>query len=291
MNPLDFIEDATALFRSAFTRDAWLYYLGAAPFVAAAVWVGSRLAGLAASADQIAGWALLLTLLYAIKTLTDGAFLRRLLGTALPGGFAADAGWLAALDRSAQELAARGFLIGLWLVCLPLGIGLVPLFLAAQFFPLVISDLGADPGADLAAGPRLRHDLRHRLRRALVMPWQTYGVYLLVALTAAAAAVILAADIAVAAWFVPTLAQSFTGFEDAFFRALPFIGNSTLLAGVGGLLYLLFDPWFKAVAALAYFRSVSAATGADLAAQLAQLEAAEVNSAARALAAVGGREA
>lgn len=235
------IEQATELLLAAFGHDAWVYYLGAAPFVAAAVWVLTRLAGWAARPEQIAAWALLLTALYTVKIVTDGIFLRRLAGQQRGGP---------GLDRAARELAVRSLLILLWLASLPLLFLLIPVYFAAQLYPLT-----------------------GRLRRATALAWNHYGSWFPPLLVGCLAALLLAVDAAAAAVIAPAIFAALTGAQGSVIRSLPFVENSTLLLAIAGGLYLLFDPWFKSVAALVYWHAEAVASGADLRTRLAALKA------------------
>lgn len=285
---LDLVAEATALFRSRFARDAWVYYLGATPFVAAAVYLRGQLVEFQIPAEGVISAAAILLVLYVLKILADGAFCRRLADAPAPSrrprGEAAlgSAPKKMLFDARLQELAARCLFIFAWLLAAPLLLGLAPLYLAAQVFPVIAAarDDAEDASPPPPAAPRRPAGLARRWFSSLRLVWTAYPQIAVAALTAALGALAMAVNLWVAAIILPRFLASLAG-QDAWARPLGAEFGANLIVAVAAFTYLLFDPWWKCFAVRLHFALASRRSGADLEARLRQLIA-------RAAAASGG---
>ena len=160
-------------------------------------------------------------------------------------------------------------LIGTQTVLQPWGFLLLPLaflvmipFGSAYAFYQNVTVFGEGEAYDL------RSVYRRSQRQATLFPAQNHLILLILSLFA----LVVFLNLAVALYLSPHLVQTLFGVETELTRAGWYFLNTTFLAVVCGLAYLMLDPIVKSVYTLRYFYGESLTTGEDLIAYLKDAE-------------------
>lgn len=254
--PLDLIEEATHLLRTASAATLATYGAGALPFALGALgfwaemsrspFAGRRLAGLALGMALLFGWLKFWQCLFAAR-------LRAQLGGVPPAPLTV---------RRAARMFALQFIVqpcGLFLLPAAL-LPILPFAWCCAFFQSATA-LGS------VGEPGLRDLLKRSLQHAALWPSQN----LLALLVLAGFAFFALVNWASALVFAPMLLKMFLGFESVLTRGAAFVGNSTFLATVATLAWLVVDPLVKAVYVVRSFSADSLTSGEDLRAELHRL--------------------
>ncbi len=254
---VELLEGAWRLHRQTLLSHAWRYYLGALPFVLALLWTWSRLASLEASPDQIAGYSLLLAVLYGGKILAQAAWMRDVFD--LYHLRAASA-----FNASARLLAAHALLLLIWLLSLPVLALAAPIYVAMHYLPC-------------AAGAEAQPSLLGQIRQALRMALRWYRGQHILWFWTACLYLVVAFDLMIALLVMPGLLQGLLGVAQLWSRAGGYLLNTTLLALVFAGTYLLLDPVIKLALAASWRHFSDERDGAGLFARLETLRLASAS--------------
>jgi hypothetical protein len=254
---IDLIEEAVALLRRAPAEVHLAYYTGAIPFWLGALYFLADMSRNAYAVAHLADWSLGLALLYLWKKSWQAASAAQL--RAVVAG-RPDAPWT--LRRVARMVAAQAA-IQPWSFAAKIIAAhlVVPFVWVSAFFQnvTVLGDGTEHPQplfARAAGQARLWTFQAHGVKSVLYV--FTFFVWLNVCLALAGG---------------PLLLKMLFGLETAVSRSYEAFFNTTFLAVSVALTSLAVDPLRKAVFVLRCFRGTAIASGADLAADLAQLRA------------------
>lgn len=247
--PIELVEESFARLRSL-GLDAWAaYYLGAVPFALGLLFFWSDMSQSGFAWQHELAASLGMTFLFLWLKCWQSVFMLRL--KARIGGHAAEA-WsfrrLVSLALNQAAVQPTGLILVPLAALLLLPFGWV--FTFYQLFSLV--------GA-VGDGP-----LKDRLKTAarLTAAWQQQNHLVLLILFAFAFFVAL--NVFSAAMAVPMLLKSLLGIESIFSRSNSVFLNTTFLAMVATVTWLLVDPLIKAACTLRFFYLESIASGEDL---------------------------
>jgi len=249
--PMDVVEDAVQLLRSAPPWIHALHLAGSGTFVLALLWFWSDMTRGVYADRRLAPGALGMAGLYALMKLAHAIHATEL--RAIVSGMASGP-WTA--PRMARLLMTQA--------CLqPLGLLLVPLTLFPFLlvpFPWVLAWLQAVSvtGDEAAGSPGAC--ARHALRHAMAWPGQNHGLVGILVLVATAVLL----DVAVAVAAAPYLAGVLLGIETDFALGPAAYFNTTFLLALPALAYVVLDPLLKAIYVLRGFQRDARHTGADL---------------------------
>jgi len=237
---LDLCEEAVHLLRRAPVGLLATYYLGSVPFILGLLFFWADMSSSATARDHTIPEALGLTLLY-LWMLTWQAIFARGLRTELAGGESSGVGLREWLRIAASQAAVQPFK----LVALPVAAGLlVPFPDVYAFF-----HNASFPGAAGSA-------------RKLARLWPRENLTFLAILGLLTIVVFLNAGITVIA--LPYLMKMLLGIDTVFTRSPYTFLNTTFLAIVAGLSYLVLNPFVKAFYVLRCFYGESLTTAEDL---------------------------
>jgi hypothetical protein len=241
---LDLCEEAVHLLRLVPTRLIATYYLGSVPFILGLLFFWADMSSSATARDHIAPAALALTLLY-LWMLTWQSIFARGLRAELAGG-ESDAisigGWF--------RIAAAQAAVQPWkLIALPVAAGLLVPFPEVYVFFHNASLMDSTGSA-----------------RRLARLWPRENLKFLAILSLLSIVVFLNAGMAVVA--LPYLMKMLLGIDTVFTRSPYTFLNTTFLAVVSGLAYLVINPFVKAFYVLRCFHGESLTTGEDLRVEL-----------------------
>ncbi|MCP5539444.1 MAG: DUF4129 domain-containing protein [Akkermansiaceae bacterium] len=258
--PVELIEEAFHLLRTAPVGTLWIYYLGTVPFVIVAFYFWADMSRSSHAPRDAAFASLGAAMAYFWMKGWQGLFCRRLWEQLNPAGSPVRLGW----KRGLRYLAAQVFLQALsWPVRV-----VSTLFLgwAIAFFQSVsVFAFTRDYG---------RKPLRHLIADSARMSHAAWGQNHLMLLVLSGIALFTFLNLFATAAAIPTIIKAFFGVETVFtLSPMSTLLNSTFLFAVLLLCYLALDPFFKAVYTLRGFYGVSRATGADLLSRLATLRA------------------
>lgn len=251
----DLIERAVHLLRQAPLSVLLFFYLGAIPFVLAVMFFLTDMSASPFAMKRCAGGAFGLAFLYIWMKVWHSVFCQRLLDLAA--------------HRERGSITFRGILKSAFfhqthsswaLLALPISAMLFfPYGWAVAYFQnLCIVDLNAEP-----------MDQCLRKARKNSMPWPVQNGYVISILTLFSYLVF--ANVISVLIQLPNLIKSLGGMETQFTQSYHWIGNSTFLAAVGALTYLVVEPFIKSAYVLRFYACESRVSGEDILADLKQL--------------------
>lgn len=247
---LDLIEEATHLVRCVPLACAAAYVTGVVPFLLGATFFVADMSRGAYAALHLPGAALGLVVLFAWMKLWQAIAAEQALAhlEQRPPGKLSWSGWLGLASR---QFCAHAF--GLVLLPLALVAALPGGWVYAYFQNVTV--LG------VSSGPRT-----HRVawEQARLWPGQNHGALGAVSLLG----LVVLANIAIAIYLVPMLVRTITGTERVFAQTGWNPLNTTFLAAVFALGFLVLDPVLKAFYVLRCFYGSSRRTGVDLLVQV-----------------------
>jgi len=297
---LEVLESSVHLLRDTPPATFLWHYAGSVPFVLAFLFAWTRMTRPGIAASEIAGLALLLTALFVWMKTAQAWFAARLTAAALdaPAPQLTAGRLLCVMRRQIRHQIPA-------LLWLPLSLPLMVPFAWAHAYAQNLSVLSGDttqPDAALrrrARAQALLWPVQNHMAIWLVSPWlliatvaivfggahwllasnilhgSPFGflsVLLIVALLVwpcSPFGFAVAANLAAVVLGLPFLLEAVSGIRTAsVISPLAAIGNTTFLAVVMGLTYLVLDPLMKAVYVLRCIRGESLHTGADLLASL-----------------------
>ena len=238
--PIDLIEQATRLFRSAGFATVGLYYIGALPFVLGFLFFWTEMSHDAFAYQSILPGSCAVALLYLWMNVWQAIYaveLRNRLGDRSEARWTARRILRLAIQQSAVQPTS--------LVVIPIGALLVLPFAWIYGFYQNFTVL-----ADI------------KQSRAYALLWTRQSWLVLGIQTAFA--IFVAANIAIAIFAVPRLLQMLLGIETVFTRSGGRLLSSTFFAVCLSLTYLCVDPIMKAIYVLRCFYAESVHSGADL---------------------------
>jgi hypothetical protein len=238
--PIELIEEATRLFRSAGFATLGLYYIGALPFVLGFLFFWTEMSRDAFAYQSILPGSLAVALLYIWMNVWQAIYaaeLRNRLGDRSAGRWTVRRILRVAIQQSAVQPTS--------LIVIPIGTLLVLPFAGIYGFYQNFTVL-----ADV------------KQSRAYAFLW-TRQSWLVLGIQAAFA-IFVAANIALAMFAVPYLLQMLLGIETIFTKSGAHLFSSTFFAVCLSLTYLCVDPIMKAIYVLRCFYAESVNSGADL---------------------------
>ena len=253
--PMDLVEDAVQLLRSAPPWIHALHLAGSGAFVLALLWFWSDMTRGVFADRRLAPGALAMAGLYVLMKLAHAMHATEL--RSIVSGVA-----------SGPWTALRVGRLFVTQACLhPLGLLLVPLTLFPFLlvpFPWVLAWLQAVSvtGDEAAGSPGTC--ARHAFRHAMAWPGQNHGIVGILLLVATAVLI----DVAVAVAAAPYLADVLLGIETDFALGPAAYFNTTFLLALPALAYVVLDPLLKSIYVLRGFQRDARHTGADLLARL-----------------------
>jgi hypothetical protein len=248
-NPLEWIETATHLLRSAPPGALLCYYFGSIPCLLGMLYFWTDMSRGAFAAGHLLESSLSAGALYLWMKCWQAVFLSKLRAHLL---LEPEAPWTAA--RIAQMVAAQAAYqpIGLFIRFIAANIIIPYTWTYSVFVNAAI--LGDGTHASL------RDIGRDALREAKVWWRQTY----LAALCLRGVSLVILLDIIIVSAFIPFALRTFLGIETPVTRDWLTMFNSTFFAAAFALGYLCFDPLRKAVFVVRHFEITSIRSGEDL---------------------------
>jgi hypothetical protein len=263
---VELLEEATCLVRRASSRDLCCYYLGTLPFVFCFLAFCVHMGGSPGTASRLIPESLVLAFLFVWMKCWQAVYARGLraeLQNVRPSAFS-----------PARLALVQGILQPWGFIVLPVALLLtIPSGWCYAFFQNV-TVLGCDGDAGTVYGKARRQAVLFNGQNLLVML-----LFLVLSLA-------LFVNLLAAAFFLPFLMKTLFGVETAFTRSFHFILNTTFLASLSAVTYLLLDPFVKAAYVLRCFHGESLESGADLLTELRSLRRTAGKSAALLLAGV-----
>ncbi|MST95173.1 MAG: DUF4129 domain-containing protein [Pedosphaera sp.] len=255
---LELLEEAVHLLRRAPAGTLLAYYLGALPFVLAALFFWSDLSRDSAAADRLLPASLGLALLFVWMKTWQTVFARclraQLAGEPMPR-------WN--FSRLLRVALTQTVLQFTGLILLPLAaVILLPFGWLYSFYQsaTVMGD-GETPGLRLAFTAAWRQCKLWQLQNHYVLATtKLFGWFVF-------------ANLIMATLGVPQLLKMFFGIETFFTQSMSSAVNTTFLAAMIGLTWLCLDPLLKAVYVLRCFYGASLQSGEDLRADLRRFRA------------------
>ena len=238
--PIELIEEATRLFRTAGFATVGLYYIGSLPFVLGFLFFCADMSQDAFAYRIILPGSLAVALLYLWMNIWQAIYaaeLRSRLGGQTAAHWTARRIFRLAMQQSAVQPTS--------LVVIPIGALLALPFAWIYGFYQNFTVLG---------------DFKQARAYALLWTRQSW----LVLAIQAAFAIFVAVNIGLAMFFVPRLLQMLLGVETVFVKSGASLLSSTFVAVCLSLTYLCVDPIMKAVYVLRCFYGESVRSGADL---------------------------
>ena len=254
---LDLVEEATHLLRSAPLRVLICYYLGTAPFVLGLLFFWSDMSRSPFARQYAAVASLGMAALFVWMKCWQSIFARRLRDyrTGQSEAFGSWSGVARSAGTQALVQATGLFLIPVaLLIVLPFG--------------WVFAFYQSATVMALTDGAGLRETVRRAAAQASLQPRENHVVLMVLAVFGCFVLLNLFTGLA----FGSRLAKSFFGTESVFTHTPWALLNTTVLAGLLGLAWLIVDPLVKAVHVLRCFRGESLSTGADLRAELRRIQ-------------------
>ena len=257
--PVELIEEAFCLLRSAPGNALAAYFLGTLPFLLLLLYFWSDMARSPFAEANLMPGVLALTALFIWMKTGHALFAQRLLAHLC--------------GETPARLTARDVLrtATLQTIVQPIGLFLLPVSLALLVPFAWVYGFFANATLFSAAGPEKIPDLRTLLRKswqqAKLWPSQAHSATMLFKLFA----LFVALNLLTAVLGVPFLMKIFLGIESVFTRAPWAALNSTMLLSLSALTCLCIDPLLKAVFVLRCFYGESLQTGQDLKAGLRRL--------------------
>ena len=254
---LDWIEEATHLLHQAPASSLALYYIGALPFVLAVLWYWLDMSRDAFAQQRVEGSSFLVAVLFLWMKCWQSAFaqglLRELSGTT-------ETDW--SLRRIVRLVAQQSAIQPTALIVLPAAALLLLPFARVVGFYQNVTLLGT--GEDIAY-----RDLFQR-SQALTSYWvgEAWGVLAI----QMGFKIFVALNAAVMAFTLPQLAKMLLGIESVFTASAGAMINSTFFLACILITYILVDPLLKACYVLRCFYAEALTTGADLRAELRNVD-------------------
>lgn len=260
MSAVTLLDEGFELYRRSLRDDLWLYYASSAPLALALPYFWEQ--AYTTTLNNLWFPALVLSGLAGLRLFGCGSYSRRLLrragGNPPPGGASA----------RLTEVGSQALLIVLWMLTLPLLLGICLLYAAAQYAPL------CGTGG---------------LRACLRPAWRWWTGQWAQGWLALLFGVVVLVNFLALALLLPVLAHGLFGANGALMRAASggsLLDDPLLWEGLCIAVYLALDPVFKCVMVLSYHRLESVDNGADLRQRVRDLGRAELAAPAPALAAV-----
>ena len=238
--PIELIEEATRLFRSAGFATVGLYYIGALPFVLGFLFFWTEMSRDAFAYQSILPGSFAVALLYIWMNVWQAIYaaeLRNRLGDRSEARWTAQRILRVAIQQSAVQPTS--------LIAIPIGALLVLPFAGIYGFYQNFTVLA---------------DIKQSRAYALLWPRQSW----LVLGIQAAFAIFVAVNIAIAMFAAPHLLQMLLGIETIFTKSGAHLFSSTFFAVCLSLTYLCVDPIMKSIYVLRCFYAESVHSGADL---------------------------
>jgi Domain of unknown function (DUF4129) len=238
--PIELIEEATRLFRSAGLATLGLYYIGSLPFVLGFLFFWADMSHDAFAYRSVLSGSFAVALLYLWMNVWQAIYaaeLRSRLGGVARAPWTARRILRVAIQQSAVQPTA--------LVLIPIGALLALPFAWIYGFYQNFTVLGD-----------------RKQSRAYAVLW-TRQSWLVLAIQAAFA-IFVSANVAIAMFLVPRLLQMLLGVETVFTKIGVHFLSSTFFAVCLGLTYLCVDPIMKSIYVLRCFYAESVRSGADL---------------------------
>lgn len=253
--PLDLIEEAVHLLRTAPALTFASYFVGTLPFVLGLLYFWTDMSRSPFANRHLAEAALGLALLFAWMKTWQTIFARRLRAQLAGGPMPR---WT--LRHCRRVFITQTIVQPTALFALPIAaIALVPFGWVYGFYQNVTA-------LDDGEGDRSRKVLRAARKQAMLWPLQNHGA--LFALAGFGLYVFL--NCAIVCFSVPGLAQMLFGIESIFTQSPMAALNTTFFAAMFALTFLCVDPILKAVYVLRCFYGESLQSGDDLKAELRQ---------------------
>lgn len=251
-SPLDLLEEATYLLRSAPSGALAAYYMGTLPFLLAFLFFWADMSRDAFAFEHSAPAAFGVAVLFVWMSAWQGVFaqsLRSVLTGNRPASF-----WRLAFVQATLQPTKFVILPLAALITIPLG--------SAFAFYQNLTAISYE-------GAGTRELIGAARRQAGLWPAQNWGVIGLIALLA----IVVCANIGVMLFLAPQLLKSYLGIQTELARNQLLALNSTFLAITAALTYAIVDPLIKTVYVLRCFYGESLASGEDLKAQLKSIAA------------------
>ena len=247
--PLDWIEAATHLLRTAPAGALLCYYIGSVPCLLGLLFFWTDMSRGAFAAGHLIDSALSAALLYIWMKSWQAVFFSKLRAHLQ---LEPESPWT--FQRVIRVVVAQATFqpIGLFLRFIAANILFPYIWTYSLFIGAAILSDGTNPS--------LREIARGAVREAGLW-WRQTHVALVGLLFFA---IFIFANLFVVAMMLPSLAHTFFGIESAFTRDSMAMVNSTFLAAVLALTYLSFDPLRKAVFLVRHFQGASIHSGEDL---------------------------
>lgn len=248
---VELLEEAAGLVRRASGRDLCCYYLGTLPFVFWFLSFCAHMSGSAGASSRLIPEALALAFLFLWMKCWQAVYAR---------GLRAELENVRPPNLSATRLVVVQGILQPWgFIVLPIALLLtIPFGWCYAFFQNV-TVLGCDGDVGTVYGKARRQAALFNGQNLVAML-----VFLVLFLA-------LFVNLLAAAFFVPFLLKTLFGVETAFTRSFHFVLNSTFLASLAAVTYLLLDPFVKAAYLLRCFHGESLESGADLLTELRAL--------------------
>ncbi len=252
---LELVEEAAHLLRVSSWRALGYYYLGGLPFVLGFLYFWVEMSRSSSAYEHCApasfGMALLFLWMKTWQTIFAGQLKAQIAG------------------RPASALSFSRFVRAalVQIVIQPSGLFILPLALLFTLpfgwvyaFYQSATALGAEDGAEV------KRVFQRAIQQAQLWPKQNHLLLAILALFG----LVVFLDVTIGFFQIPALLKTVLGVESAFTRGGWSFFNTTFLATVWGLTYLLLDPLLKAVYLLRCFYGESLQTGEDLKVELKQ---------------------
>jgi hypothetical protein len=251
----DLLGSAFHLLRKAPLQAVGLYYIGAAPFVLGLLFFLSDMAASPFAARHCVAASLGMGLLYIWMRTWQSLFCQRLSALVMheaPPQTTA---------KEIRQLIKLHIIYSSWgLLLLPLtSLMMLPFAWALAYFNNLCAVRPAIASLKKTAAQAWK----------LSMPWPKQNHYIISIISLLALLVF--ANIASVIAMLPGLLKTLLGIETPFTQNYYWMGNTTFLATVSGLTYLVIDPLVKTIYVLRAHTAESITTGADLLAELKQL--------------------
>ncbi len=250
---VELLEEAFHLLRQAPPALLFYYYLGALPFLLAALFFWADMAHSGFASANCAPESLGVAILYLWMSFWHARFAHGLHARLNPSAAANPVHLWRIAYLQALVQSSKLFLLPLALFCL------LP-FASVLAFYQNAAVLAAD-------SPNLRSLVSHSARQAGYRARQNWTLVSILSLFS----IFVFFDLVITLFFAPHLVKMLLGVETTFTRSGVNLLNSTLIAAAAGLTWAAVDPLVKAVYVLRCFYGESVTTGADLKAALSNL--------------------
>ncbi len=252
-SPIEMLEEAVHLIRSAGISSLWTYYVGSLPFMLALLQFWSEMSRDPFAPQRLPQAALTLTGLFVWMKVWQTIYTQRLWG-ALQGGPLRGWDWRRIAGVTANQIILQP--LGLFLLPVALAL-LVPFGWFYAFYQGVTIFGGGEDAS-------VKTVFRKAKRQALLWPGQNNFILAI----CKGFGLVVFLNLGVCILGVAYLLFSFFGIETPFSRSSAAFLNTTFFAMLAGLTYLCLDPVIKVVYVLRCFYGESLESGEDLKADL-----------------------